>query len=88
MALFEKREEVFCKRDREGWTAAKAALKAAGVRGMRAWTSVILGRRGESTGRCMLSQFPQQSWRGRRQRWRAWRRGFEHGISLFALICT
>ena len=37
MALFEKREEVFCKRDREGWTAAKAALKAAGVRGMRAW---------------------------------------------------
>lgn len=33
MALFEKREEVFCKRDREGWTAAKAA----GVRGMRAW---------------------------------------------------
>lgn len=37
MALFEKREEVFCKRDREGWTAAKAALKAAGVRGVRAW---------------------------------------------------
>ena len=37
MALFEKREEVFCKRDREGWTTAKAALKAAGVRGMRAW---------------------------------------------------
>ena len=37
MALFEKREEVFCKRDRDGWTAAKAALKAAGVRGMRAW---------------------------------------------------
>lgn len=33
MALFEKREEVFCKRDREGWTAAKAALKAAGIRG-------------------------------------------------------
>ena len=37
MALFEKREEVFCKRDRAGWTAAKAALKAAGVRGVRAW---------------------------------------------------
>lgn len=37
MALFEKREEVFCKQDREGWTAAKAALKAAGIRGVRAW---------------------------------------------------
>lgn len=37
MALFEKREEVFCKRDRAGWTAAKAALKAAGIRGVRAW---------------------------------------------------
>ena len=37
MALFEKREEVFCKRDREDWTAAKAALKAAGIRGIRAW---------------------------------------------------
>lgn len=36
MALFEKREEVFCKRDREGWTAAKAALKAAGIRGVKA----------------------------------------------------
>lgn len=37
MALFEKREEVFCKRDREGWRAVKAALKAAGVRGVKAW---------------------------------------------------
>lgn len=37
MALFEKREEVFCKRDREGWTAAKATLKAAGIQGVRAW---------------------------------------------------
>ena len=37
MALFEKREEVFCKRDREDWTAAKAALKAGGIRGIRAW---------------------------------------------------
>ena len=37
MALFEKREEVFCRQDREGWTAAKAALKAAGIRGVRAW---------------------------------------------------
>lgn len=37
MALFEKREEVFCKRDREGWSAVKAALKAAGVRGVKAW---------------------------------------------------
>lgn len=37
MALFEKREEVFCKRDREGWAAAKAALQAAGIRGVKAW---------------------------------------------------
>lgn len=37
MALFERREEVFCKRDREGWRAVKAALKAAGVRGVKAW---------------------------------------------------
>lgn len=37
MALFEKKEEVFCKQDREGWTAAKAALKAAGIRGVKAW---------------------------------------------------
>ena len=37
MALFEKREEVFCRQDREGWTAAKAALKAAGIRGVKAW---------------------------------------------------
>ena len=37
MALFEKREEVFCKRDRAGWTAVKATLKAAGIRGVRAW---------------------------------------------------
>lgn len=37
MALFEKREEVFCKQDREGWKAAKAALQAAGIRGIKAW---------------------------------------------------
>ena len=37
MALFEKREEVFCRRDRAGWTAAKSALKAAGIRGVKAW---------------------------------------------------
>lgn len=37
MALFEKREEVFCRQDREGWKAAKAALQAAGIRGVRAW---------------------------------------------------
>lgn len=37
MALFEKREEVFCKRDREGWKAARAALRAAGIRGVKAW---------------------------------------------------
>ena len=37
MALFEKREEVFCKQDREAWKAAKAALQAAGIRGVRAW---------------------------------------------------
>ena len=37
MSLFEKREEVFCKQDREAWKAAKAALQAAGIRGVRAW---------------------------------------------------
>lgn len=37
MALFEKREDVFCKQDREGWKAAKAILQAAGVRGVKAW---------------------------------------------------
>lgn len=37
MMLFEKREEVFCRRDRAAWTAAKTALKAAGIRGIRAW---------------------------------------------------
>ena len=37
MALFEKREEVFCKQDREAWKAAKAALQAAGIRGVGAW---------------------------------------------------
>ena len=36
MSLFEKREEVFCKRDKAGWEAAKAALSAAGIRGVRA----------------------------------------------------
>lgn len=36
MPLFEKRKEVFCKRDKAGWEAAKAALKAAGVRGVKA----------------------------------------------------
>lgn len=37
MALFEKRKEVFCRRDKKGWTAVKAALRAAGVRGVKAW---------------------------------------------------
>lgn len=37
MAFFEKRKEIFCKRDRKGWTAAKAALKAAGIQGVRSW---------------------------------------------------
>ena len=36
MSLFEKREEIFCKRDKAGWGAAKAALSAAGIRGVRA----------------------------------------------------
>lgn len=36
MPLFEKREEVFCKRDKAGWEAAKAALRAAGIRGVKA----------------------------------------------------
>lgn len=37
MALFEKRQEVFCKRDRKGWIAIRSALKDAGIRGVRAW---------------------------------------------------
>lgn len=37
MALFEKRKEVFCRRDKAGWKAARDALKAAGIRGVRAW---------------------------------------------------
>ncbi len=36
MPLFVKREEVFCKRDKAGWEAAQEALKAAGIRGVRA----------------------------------------------------
>ncbi len=36
MNLFEKREEVFCKRDRAGWKAAWEALKAAGIQGVKA----------------------------------------------------
>lgn len=36
MGLFEKREEVFCKKDREAWKAAQAALKDAGIPGVRA----------------------------------------------------
>ena len=36
MPLFEKREEVFCERDKAGWVAAKAALRAAGIRGVKA----------------------------------------------------
>lgn len=35
MALFEKRETVYDKRDKEGWRQAKEALKAAGIRGVR-----------------------------------------------------
>lgn len=36
MPLFEKREEVFCKQDKAGWEAAKKALRAAGIRGVKA----------------------------------------------------
>ena len=36
MALFEKREEVFSGRDKAVWQRAKQALKAAGIRGVRA----------------------------------------------------
>ena len=36
MALFEKREEVFSRRDKAAWTAAAEALRAAGIRGVRA----------------------------------------------------
>ena len=39
MPLFVKREEVFCKRDKAGWEAAQEALKAAGIRGVRAGTA-------------------------------------------------
>ena len=35
MALFEKREIVFDKRDKAGWRKAKEALKNAGIRGVR-----------------------------------------------------
>ncbi len=36
MNLFEKREEVFCKRDQASWKAARETLKAAGIRGVKA----------------------------------------------------
>lgn len=36
MPLFEKREEVFSRRDKAGWEAARAALEKAGVRGVKA----------------------------------------------------
>ena len=36
MPLFVKREEVFCKRDQASWKAAREALKAAGIRGVKA----------------------------------------------------
>ena len=36
MPLFEKRKEVFCKRDKAGWEAAREALKAAGIQGVKA----------------------------------------------------
>ncbi len=38
MALFEKREIIFDRKDRAGWLRAKAALKAAGVRGVRSFS--------------------------------------------------
>lgn len=34
--MFEKRVEIFKKRDRESWQQIRAALKAAGLRGVRA----------------------------------------------------
>lgn len=37
MALFQKREDVFCKQDKAGWKAAREVLKAAGIPGVRAW---------------------------------------------------
>lgn len=37
MALFQKREEVFCRRDSGGWKTAKKILRDAGIRGVRAW---------------------------------------------------
>lgn len=36
MPLFEKREEVFCKKDKAGWQKAREALTAAGIRGIKA----------------------------------------------------
>lgn len=36
MNLFEKQEEVFCKRDQASWKAARETLKAAGIRGVKA----------------------------------------------------
>lgn len=36
MPLFEKREEVFSKRDKVGWEAARTALTKAGIRGVKA----------------------------------------------------
>lgn len=33
--MFEKKVEIFKKRDREGWLAVKSALKEAGLRGVR-----------------------------------------------------
>lgn len=35
MALFERKETVFEKRDRAGWMAAREALRAAGIEGVR-----------------------------------------------------
>lgn len=36
MALFEKREEVFSRKDKAAWLRAREALKNAGVQGVRA----------------------------------------------------
>lgn len=36
MALFEKREEVFSRKDKAAWLRAREALKDAGVQGVRA----------------------------------------------------
>ena len=36
MALFEKREEVFSRQDKALWLKAREALKAAGIRGIKA----------------------------------------------------